>query len=250
MNTLNVRPAFYRPRGSETIISGWQATTTGDIYTLDETGQGYALVAGAKVALGKGTRVEFTKALDLFPTDFIEERERGIVSHVDEETGTVSVLLEGVHVGLGDNTLALTPHNDDEAIAALECLKPSSMRDRARQSESVLGVLCGLATLLVTAPATALLGHFFPHHPSGMFLMCGVIWTAVVLGQRAALALAAVSPFVFNLVAMPPTMTFALWTPWEYVAAASYLSMAVVFSWAASHGRRTVQRALELCFQR
>lgn len=117
MTTLNVRPAFYRPRGSELVVSGWQAAT-GDIYTLDASGLQYVLVAGARRALIMGERVEFVRAIDIL-TDYIEERERGIVSHVDLETGTVCILLEGFHNGLGDNTLMVTPHIDDETLTAL-----------------------------------------------------------------------------------------------------------------------------------
>lgn len=232
------------------MLSGWQATTTGDIYTLDETGRGYVLVAGATPALLKGVRVEFTRAVDLYPTDFIEERERGIISHVDAETGTVSVLLEGVHNGLGDNTLTLTPHQDEEAVAALERFKPRTMRCSGHAPESFRAVLCGLATLLVTTPVTVLVHHFIPQRQPAILFMCAVAWVSIALGQRAALVLAAVTPFVYNLFIVPPAFSFTPIGPWEWVVTACYFGVAMTFPWAVSNGKELVHRALGLCHGR
>lgn len=247
MNSLNLRPAFYRPREGGIILSGWQATTTGDIYTLDKSGQRFELVAGARPALGKGSRVEFERALDLYPTDYIEERERGIVSHVDGETGTVSVLLEGVHNGLGDNTLTLTPHEDEEALAALSHSKARKGRTVPKRTvDNCVAVLCGLATLLVTAPLSILFQFFAEERNPAIFFAAGVAWVAVAFGQRAALVLAAVTPFIYNLLIVPPQFSFTPWQSYEWFLAATYFGIAVTFPWTCSRGTWIVRRALGL----
>jgi hypothetical protein len=252
VNTLNVRPAFYRPREGGVILSGWQATTTGDIYTLDESGQGYVLVAGARPALLKGERVEFNHAVDLYPSDYIEERERGIVSHVDLDTGTVSVLLEGVHMGLGDNTLTLTPHNDEEALAALDGLSPPLISTSLKReaADSALSMACAVATLMVTVPLTLAVQHFDPsRYPSFVFALA-VAWASIALGQRSALVLAAVTPFVFNLVIVPPAFSFTPLQPFEYVLTAYYFAVALFFPWVSKGGFNLLRRALGLCYER
>lgn len=108
-------------------MAGWRSTVTGDYFTTldDET---FTMVPGAKPAFYTGMRVEFSKAVDFYPSDYIDARERGIVSQVDHESGVVYVLLEGLHMGLGDNTLTLKPHDDEIALAAIEPLKRSMLR--------------------------------------------------------------------------------------------------------------------------
>jgi len=230
MNELNLRPTFYRPRGLSEVRSGWRAETTGDVFT--HNGTGFELVVGAKLALQPGTRVRFHRSLDLHPTDYIEADERGIVSHVEAETGTVSVLLEGVHNGLGGNTLALTPHDDDEAVSALETYKPRmslGARVQREPSETAWGIAAGLATLLVTVPLSLTLHEFMPERMPALFFIVGVAWVAVAIGKRAALVLAAVTPFVYNVLIIPPSHTLTPFTAWEWVLVATYLVSALIF---------------------
>jgi hypothetical protein len=140
MNQLNLRPTFYRPRGLSEVRSGWRAETTGDVFT--HNGTSFELVVGARVALAKGERVAFSQVVDLYPTDRIEANERGLVSHVDKETGTVSVWLEGYHMGLGDNTLTITPHHDEDTLKALTSAKATA---KASNGTRWSGVLASLA---------------------------------------------------------------------------------------------------------
>lgn len=238
MNTLNVRPAFYRPREGGVILSGWQATTTGDIYTLDESGQDYVLVAGARPALAMGERIEFAQAVDLYPTDYIEEAERGIVSYVDVETGTVSVFLESVHNGLGDNTLTITPHHDEEALAALDGRRRQRliMPSTKREADGTIAALMAVGTLFLTVPASMLLQYVGEGRYHAYLFILAVAWASLALGQRAALVLAAVTPFVFNLAIVPPALGFTPLQPFELVLAAFYIVVALLFPWAANDG--------------
>jgi hypothetical protein len=238
MNALNLRPTFYRVRGRQEVLSGWQAMTTGDIYTVDDSGTGYALVPGAKPAFHKADRVLFAQAVDLYPTDFIEANERAVVACVDSLTGTVSFLLEGVHIGLGDNTLALTPHHDDDV--ALQVRRYSkAFRDRFRKPHSKvmsrpLSVFGGLATLLATVPISLALQRYVPEYQTSALFVCAVAWTVSALGHHAALVLALVSPLAYNLAMVEPVGRLTPLTTFEWVLAAFQLGVAIVFPWSLS----------------
>jgi K+-sensing histidine kinase KdpD len=180
-----------------------------------------------------GDRVRFHRAVDLYPTDYIEADERGIVSHVDAESGTASVLLEGLHNGLGDNTLALTPHHDDHTLSALETFKPRrgvfAMRGMAEGRETAWGVVAGLATLLVTVPLSLMLFEVMPERVPAVFFILGVAWVAVAVGMRSGLVLAAVTPFVYNVLIIPPQYGLTVFTAWEWVLVGTYLATALIF---------------------
>jgi Domain of unknown function (DUF4118) len=237
MNSLNMRPTFYRARGSSDILSGWQARTTGDVFT--SKGVEFELVAGARPALLKGERVQFNRPVDLYPTDFIEQGESGIVSHVDGDTGTVSVWLEGFHNGLGDNTLMLTPHADEEALAAVGIFTDPMRLPRAmRNPVHWISFALALSTLLVTAPVATLLHYHVAEEQPFMVFAAAVAWVSVVFGHRSALALALVTPLVNNLVSVAPEWTFTPLTPWEYAGMAFYVATALGFPWMLEGGLR------------
>ncbi len=248
MNSLNLVPVFYRARGSRDIMAGWQARTTGDIYAIDDTGTGYALVVGARPAFKVGQRLRFTRPIDLHPTDYIAADERAHVVEVDAETGVVSLWVEGVHIGLGDGVpvLKISPRDDVEAASCIE-----HFSDRRWWQLRRLGVLGGvrgdllaLSTLLVTMPLTAILHSIVPGRTSAFFFVMAVVWSALVLGQRAAVALSLVTPFAFNLVC-PPIGQISGFTLGECVLFLLELFVAVSFPWFVSKGASTLNTVVD-----
>lgn len=118
---MKVRPTFFSQ--GEKVVAGW-CDELGLFFILDEGGS-LQRAFNVRQSFEAGQRVEFSEALDLHPSDYIERGERGVVSHVEQTTGVVSILLEGLHMGLGDNTLALVPHLDDETVNMIVVIKPS-----------------------------------------------------------------------------------------------------------------------------
>ncbi|MBR1173876.1 hypothetical protein JQ617_07915 [Bradyrhizobium sp. KB893862 SZCCT0404] len=237
MNTLNLRPIIYKTRDSAIFRSGWLALTTGSIFTEAAEGGEFVLVAGARPAFKVGHRVTFRAAVDLYPSDFIEAGERGIVSGIDPASGTVSILLEGMHAGLGDNTLTITPHHDDATLAAVERLRVSAFGRPTPINWRSKGL--ALSTLLITLPITELLRPWMPGEAGpSFFMICAVAWASVALGQRSALLLALVTPYAYNIVCTVPHWHLTPWQPYEFVLAAAYIGVALTFPALVRAGRR------------
>lgn len=135
-----LRPVFFRAGAFLEICSGWIDTKTMDIWALSEDvrnlsvrclsvdaktasslmcirlndDEGMVLVPGAKPALLSGERVRFRHEIDIYPEGFVEPGDRGVVVRRDRTTGTVEVCLEGFQIG--DNLLALTPHQVEHEV--------------------------------------------------------------------------------------------------------------------------------------
>uniref|UniRef100_E6VL22 Uncharacterized protein n=1 Tax=Rhodopseudomonas palustris (strain DX-1) TaxID=652103 RepID=E6VL22_RHOPX len=239
MNSLNLAPVFYRARGSRDIMSGWQARTTGDIYAIDDTGAGYVLEVGARPAFKVGDRLRFTRPIDLHPTDYIAADERAHVVEVDAETGVVSLWVEGVHIGLGDGVpvLKISPRDDVEAASCIEHFSDRRWWQLKRLGVigGVRGDLLALSTLFVTMPLTAILHSIAPERPSTFFFVMAVVWSALVLGPRAAVALSLVTPLAFNLVC-PPIGSLVGFTFEDGLVLLMELTIAAAFPWLVSKG--------------
>jgi hypothetical protein len=84
---------------------------------LPVNAMGVVLIPQARKALLPGERLEFVKALDLYPNDFIERGERCIVVRRDRNSGAVEVFLEGYHA---EKTMDVTPHRSSDVLDVLE----------------------------------------------------------------------------------------------------------------------------------
>lgn len=150
MHLNHLRPVFFRLPNSEDIHSGWchlQKRQTGsgwlDIWALTDDmrryahsimgsnlelglrlnslqgdDNGLALIPSAVPALLIGERVSFGRECDLFPSDFIEQGEKGVVGRRDRNTGAVEVFLEFMH---HNEALLLIPHHCDSEV--LQCIE-------------------------------------------------------------------------------------------------------------------------------
>lgn len=146
MQVSELRPIFFRIDNVPHIHSGWahvtsQGTRWVDIYALADDLRAYSqsvlaehvelafrlaalqpddnglvLVPNSQPALLIGERIKFTEERDLFPSDFIEQGERGVIGRRDRTTGAVEVFLELMHHA---ETLTLEPHQCSEMLRAI-----------------------------------------------------------------------------------------------------------------------------------
>ena len=116
----NLKPVFYRVGEALEIHSGWIDPETGDIWdTVNDNQMAVKRVPGAYPAFKVGQRVEFTKAVDLYPAAHVLGGERAHVAYVEGSSGEIGLFLEAVHIGLDDNTLPLAPFLNDEPLASM-----------------------------------------------------------------------------------------------------------------------------------
>jgi hypothetical protein len=172
MHEWNLRPTFYRQRGSTDICAGWLSTTNGDIY--DHDGVSYVLMPGAQQALKIGSLIQFARPVDFFPTAYIKEGARGKVSHVCSQTGTVSIALEAPHEGLEGNVLAVSPIMDDGVVDALAPCKAPLRLPSGLWALPVAAALVALNNLLVIEPTLS-----FTPLTEGEWIM-GAVFLAIV----------------------------------------------------------------------
>jgi hypothetical protein len=147
MHLNELRPIFFRIEGSPTIHSGWAHLQQRpnnhwfDIYALasdlreysqavmatelelafrlaalEPNDDGLVLVPNSQPALLIGERVKFVEERDLFPSDFIEQGERGVIGRRDRTTGAVEVFLELMH---HEETVWLQPHQCADMLRAI-----------------------------------------------------------------------------------------------------------------------------------
>jgi len=124
-------PVFYRIGEALEIHSGWIDPETGDIWdTVYDNQMAVKLVPGAYPAFKVGQRVEFTKAVDLYPAAHVLGGERAHVAYVEGSSGVIGLFLEAVHIGLEDNTLPLVPLHNNEALASMRVFKGAGVTSR------------------------------------------------------------------------------------------------------------------------
>ena len=120
MPLTNLKPALYRVGEAQEARSGWVDPKTGNISdTADDDLMSVQLVPQARLAFAVGQIVEFTKPVDVYPMDCIQEGERAHVAYMDNDTGEVGLYLEAIHDGLALNTLPLVPFHDEETLASV-----------------------------------------------------------------------------------------------------------------------------------
>ena len=150
MSLTKRNPVFYRIGEALEIHSGWIDPETGDIWdTVYDNQMAVKLVPGAYPAFKVGQRVEFTKAVDLYPAAHILGGERAHVAYVEGSSGVIGLFLEAVHIGLEDNTLSLEPFHNEEQMASVRVFKGAGGTSRT-------GSLLSDALLLAAAVAIIL----------------------------------------------------------------------------------------------
>jgi len=106
-----------------------------------------------------------------------------------------------------------------------------------RRPSLLLALLLGLSTLFVSVPAgmglIAALG-------SGSYLtfLLAISCVGLILGQPAALALATATPFIHNLLIVPPAFEFTAPGREEFMCAGFYLATALITPWLAMRAPR------------
>ena len=116
----NLKPVFNRIGEALEIHSGWIDPETDGIWdTANDNQMAVKLVPGAYPAFKVGQRVEFTKAVDLYPAAHVLGGERAHVAYLEGSSGEIGLFLEAVHIGLEDNTLPLVPFHNNEALASV-----------------------------------------------------------------------------------------------------------------------------------
>jgi len=127
----NLKPVFYRVGEALEIHSGWIDPETGDIWdTVNDNQMAVKRVPGAYPAFKVGQRVEFTKAVDLYPAAHVLGGERAHVAYLEGSSGEIGLFLEAVHIGLEDNTLPLVPFHSNETLASVRVFKGSGVTSR------------------------------------------------------------------------------------------------------------------------
>ena len=170
MSLTKRNPVFYRIGEALEIHSGWIDPETGDIWdTVYDNQMAVKVVPGAYPAFKVGQRVEFTKAVDLYPAAHVLGGERAHVAYL-EASGEIGLFLEAVHIGLEDNTLPLVPFHNEEQMASVRVFKGaratsrtgSLLSDALRLAAAVAIILAvweGLVEGTITAAA-----HLPAHH--------------------------------------------------------------------------------------
>lgn len=147
MHLNELRPIFFRIADKPHILSGWAhiqqrpSSHWFDIYAmasdlneyangliatdlelafrlkaLEADENGLVMVPNSHPALLIGERVMFNEERDLYPSDFIEQGERGVVGRRDRTTGAVEVFLELMH---HSEALTLEPHQCADMLRAI-----------------------------------------------------------------------------------------------------------------------------------
>jgi hypothetical protein len=152
MNVNSLRPKFFRYAGGRP-YSGWR-TPEGNIWATAETlaevvqelqggnlkplaielalsapnEHGLCLMKHAEPALQTGECLEFTRDVDLFPTDYIEAGERCVAVRKDRVSGVVELFMHHYHRRLDDlsNCIAIEPHTCDEWLGCLRLTAASN----------------------------------------------------------------------------------------------------------------------------
>jgi hypothetical protein len=236
MPLTNLKPAFYRIAEGQAVQSGWINTATGDICDTED-GDHYRIrvVPGARLAFTVGQRVEFTAPVDLYPYDVVLAGERAHVAACNEE-GEVSLLLEGIHDGLEDNTLVLVPFHDAETLSSVQLFQPVARPKSCYKASPSLR--WSVAIFVAVCPVAFMLAQILEHHTASIVFGIAVVCTSIVLGSSHALILALLCPLVRNLLLVPPALTFTPPTADEYVRTAVWIGMAILVPWLCEHAKR------------
>jgi hypothetical protein len=236
MPLTNLKPAFYRVAGTQAVQSGWINEATGDICdTEDGDHMRVRVIPGAKPAFTIGQRLEFVAAVDLYPYDVVTIGERAHVASIDLQSGEACLLLEGIHDGLEDNMMVLTPFNDEEVLASVrdfeEVVKASHSAPRP-------SLWWAAAIFGAVVPLVVVLAAILPSTSVTMILGCVVVLTAIALGSLHALTLALLFPLTRNLLIIPPELEFSAPTADEYIRAATWVALALLVPWLCKNRGR------------
>lgn len=160
MPVRNLRPVFYSLDNQRDVLSGWINPQTLDVFTTKaDNEREIEVVPRALPAFHTGERVEFTNTIELYPAEDIRPRDRGHVAAWDIETGAVSIYLEGVHDGLEDNTLIVTPFHDDWIVCDLKRFTDGKVPVPFKRRRGISAVWKAFWLGLAAAGAPFLLAH-------------------------------------------------------------------------------------------
>jgi hypothetical protein len=204
-------------------------------FELDISGQPSSIIGQIHVphAITKGMRFELTK--DYWtPYGLVNAGAKGFVEMVDEDEGTVWVLMEGMEPALihWDNRMVLSPFNTDDTLDGLAFGRPIT---QAKLSLPGSSAFVGAGIVFAVAAAALVVGFGDP------WLGIPIVLAGWFFGSEASLSLTAVFPFAHDFMA-DGRFDFAALTPEELARYAFWFVLAVGVLWFRSQWPRLKQR--------